>query len=131
VAALPERLLRGLLKARLGRTLEAADAFWRRYFDMAIEGLTKADIVSRVQLQAEFGQQAWAPTDLASWPGRVLLIEGEDDPLFPAAARARVRALYPSAELYSFRGTGHAAAVLRPEEYAGVVARFIQEQRSL
>jgi pimeloyl-ACP methyl ester carboxylesterase len=131
VAAMPMRLLRGLLKARLGKTLDAADTFWRRYFDRAIDQMTKADIVSRVRLQAEFGAWTWGPDDLASWPGRVLLIEGEDDPLFPPAARARLRALYPSAQVYRFEGTGHAAAVLKPEEYAAVVTRFLLEERSL
>lgn len=131
VAALPQPLLRGLLKARLGRTLDAADVFWRRYFDRAIAEMTKADILSRVRLQAEFGAQAgWTPDDLARWPGRVLLIEGEDDPLFPPVARARLRALYPTAEVHRFQGTGHAAAVLKPEEYADVVTRFLSRHRS-
>lgn len=126
IAAMPQPLLRGLLKARLGRTLDAADTFWRRYFDRAIGEMTKADILSRVRLQAEFGGQAgWGPDDLARWPGRVLLIEGEDDPLFPPAARARLRALYPTAEVHRFQGTGHAAAVLKPEEYAAAVTRFL------
>jgi pimeloyl-ACP methyl ester carboxylesterase len=130
-AALPVSLLRALLKARLGRTLDAADPFWRRYFDRAINEMTKADIMSRVRLQAEFGQQTgWSPNDLARWPGRVLLIEGEDDPLFASAARQRLRALYPTAEVYAFQGTGHAAAVLKPEEYAAVVSRFLLQQRS-
>jgi pimeloyl-ACP methyl ester carboxylesterase len=130
VAAMPQPLLRGLLRARLGRTLDAADAFWRRYFDRAIGEMTKADILSRVRLQAEFGGQTWGPQDLAQWPGRVLLIEGEDDPLFPPAARARLRALYPTAEVHRFRGTGHAAAVLKPQEYADVVTRFLLNERS-
>jgi pimeloyl-ACP methyl ester carboxylesterase len=125
VTAAPIQLLRALLKARLGRTLDAADTFWRRYFDRAVEQMTKADILSRVRLQAEFGAQRWSAQDLARWPGRALLIEGENDPLFPPAARARLRALYPTAEVYEFRGTGHAAAVLKPEEYAAVVTRFL------
>jgi pimeloyl-ACP methyl ester carboxylesterase len=125
VAAMPQPLLRGLLKKRLGKTLDAADTFWRRYFDGAIGELTKADILSRVRLQAEFGGKAWSPSDLAEWAGRVLLIEGEDDPLFPPAARAGLRALYPGAAVHRFHGTGHAAAVLKPEEYAEVVTRFL------
>jgi pimeloyl-ACP methyl ester carboxylesterase len=131
VAAMPQALLRALLKARLGRTLDAADPFWRRYFDHAIAQMTKADILSRVRLQAEFGAQAgWTPGDLARWPGHVLVIEGEDDPLFPPAARARLRALYPTAELHRFQDTGHAAAVLKPQEYADVVTRFILSERA-
>jgi pimeloyl-ACP methyl ester carboxylesterase len=130
VVALPIQLLRTLLRARLGRTLDAADTFWRRYFDTAVGQMTKADIMSRVRLQAEFGAERWSPEGLARWPGRVLLIEGADDPLFPPTARARLRALYPTAEVYQFRGTGHAAAVLKPEEYAAVVTRFLLDERS-
>jgi pimeloyl-ACP methyl ester carboxylesterase len=130
VSAVPIRILRRVLKLRLGRTLDAADPFWRRYFDRAVGEMTKADIMSRVRLQAEFGRATWSANDLASWPGRVLLIEGEDDPLFPAAARERVRALYPMAQVHRFRGTGHAAAVLKPEEYCAVVTKFILEGRS-
>jgi pimeloyl-ACP methyl ester carboxylesterase len=125
-SAVPIGIVRRLLRARLGRTLDAADPFWRRYFDRAIGEMTKADIVSRMRLQAEFGEARWSPDDLARWPGRVLLIEGDDDPLFPAAARERVRALYPTAQVHRFRGTGHAAAVLKPEEYCEVVTRFIK-----
>lgn len=125
VSAMPIGVLRRLLKARLGRTLDAADPFWQRYFARAISEMAKADIVSRIRLQAEFGEARWSPDDLARWPGRVLLIEGDDDPLFPAAARERVRALYPTAQVYRFRGTGHAAAVLRPEEYCEVVTKFV------
>ncbi len=131
VAAMPGGLLRGLLRKRLGRTLDAADPFWRRYFDRAVQEMTKADILSRVRLQAEFGRQAgWRQGDLAGWPGRVLVIEGEDDPLFPPAARARLRALYPAAAVHRFQGTGHAAAVLKPEEYGEVVTRFLLDEES-
>jgi 3-oxoadipate enol-lactonase len=129
VALLPAPLLRAALKARLGRTLAAADPFWRRYFDEAVSRLSRADILSRVRLQAEFSAEAgYRPDDLTAWPGRVLVIEAADDPLFPPAAQQRLRALYPSAQVHQFRGTGHAAAILKPEEYASVLVRFVGMQ---
>lgn len=125
VALLPAPLLRAALRARLGRTLAAADPFWRRYFERAIGGLSRADILSRVRLQAEFAAEAgYCPEDLTGWSGRVLVLEADDDPLFPPAARQRLRALYPSAQVHQFLGTGHAAALLRPEEYTSVLTRF-------
>jgi pimeloyl-ACP methyl ester carboxylesterase len=128
VSVCPGSVLRRLLEARLGRTLAAADVFWQRYFHSAMGILTKADIISRARLQAEFARQEWIAGDLASWPGRVLILEGEDDPLFKARERARLRALYPSAESYTFHGTGHAAALLKPEEYVRVVTTFISQR---
>jgi lipase len=130
VALMPGPLLRVLLKARLGRTLDGADPFWRHYFDRAIDQMSKADVMSRVRLQAEFGAQRWVASDLTAWDGQILVIEGEDDPLFPPAARERLRALYPRSRVHTFQGTGHAAAVRKPDEYAELVTRFILGQRS-
>ena len=125
VALLPAPLLRAALKARLGRTLAATDPFWRRYFEEALGRLSRADILSRIRLQAEFSAEAgYRPEDLAAWPGRVLVIEAADDPLFPPAAQQRLRALYPLAQVHQFQGTGHAAALLKPEEYATLLTRF-------
>jgi pimeloyl-ACP methyl ester carboxylesterase len=125
VALLPPPLLRAALKARLGRTLAATDPFWQRYFDRAADRLSRTDILSRIRLQAEFSAEAgYRPEDLRDWPGRVLVVEAADDPLIPPAAQQRLRALYPSAQVHQFRGTGHAAALLRPEEYASVLTRF-------
>jgi len=125
VALLPAPLLRAALKANLGRTLAAADPFWRRLFAQAVGRLSRADILSRIRLHAEFSAEAgYRPDDLTAWPGRVLVIEADDDPLFPPAAQQRLRALYPSAHVHQFRGTGHVAVILRPEEYSSVLTRF-------
>jgi len=127
LALLPTSLLRSLLRRRLGRTLVGADPFWHEYFDRVVAGLSKPDVLSRVWLAAEFAEQAgYAPGDLAAWGGRVLILEADDDPLFPPAAREALRALYPGAEVHTFHGTGHAAAVLRPDEYAAVLLRFFR-----
>jgi pimeloyl-ACP methyl ester carboxylesterase len=125
VALLPAPLLRAALKKKLGRMLAATDPFWRRYFEAAVGGLSRADILSRIRLQAEFSAGAgYRPEDLRAWPGRVLVIEAADDPLFPPAAQQRLRALYPLAQVHQSQGTGHAAALLRPEEYAAALIHF-------
>jgi pimeloyl-ACP methyl ester carboxylesterase len=129
VALLPPPLLRAALRARLGRTVADADPFWRRYFERAVAGLSRAAISSRIRLQAEFAaHRNYSAHDLGDWPGRILVIEAADDPLFPPAARQRLRDLYPLAQVHEFRGTGHAAALLRPEEYAAVVTRFLRSE---
>lgn len=123
---LPARLLRALLRRRLRSTLRDADPFWMRQFDETIAALTKQDVLSRVALAAEFG----ARYGDAPVPRRplypVLIVEADDDPLFPPKKRAALHALYPDAQVHVFRGTGHAAAVLHPAEYADVIRRFVQ-----
>jgi pimeloyl-ACP methyl ester carboxylesterase len=127
LAAFPGFVLRAALKRRLRGVLAGADPFWLRYFDQAVAGLSKADIVSRMRLAAEFGDAVYKPDDLAGWPGRVLVVESEDDPLFRSAQRQALRDLYPRAEVHTFTGTGHVAAVLQPENFADVLARFFRD----
>ena len=68
---------------------------------------------------------AFAPADLASWSGRVLLIFADDDPGTPEAVRARMEELYPGAQLHLFYGTKHSAPVIKREEFVAVVEAFL------
>lgn len=122
----PGWLVRALFRRRLRGSFAAADPFWLRYFDSTVASLSNADLVSRVRLAAEFaGQTGYGPDDLDAWPGRVLIMDADDDPQMPAATRAALRALYPEAEVHSFSGTGHSAAIMNPEGYAQVIRRFL------
>ena len=122
----PGWLVRGLFRRRLRGSFAVADPFWLRYFDSTVAGLSNADLVSRVRLAAEFaGQTGYRPDDLDAWPGRVLIMDADDDPQMPAATRAALRALYPEAEVHSFSSTGHSAAIMNPEGYAHVIRQFL------
>jgi len=125
---LPLRLYRALASRRLRGAFVDADPFWLRYFDDAIAGLTKADLTSRAILASEFLQARYQASDLAHWPGQILLLDADDDPLIPAAARIALRRLYPRAQIHSFSGTGHSAAILQPERYVEVIQRFLLAQ---
>lgn len=122
----PQGLVRSLFRRRLRGSFAVGDSFWLRYFDSTIADLSKADLLSRVRLATEFaGQTDYAPGDLERWPGRVLIVEADDDPHMPAATRARLRALYPRAEVHTFSGTGHSAPITDPESYAQLIRRFL------
>jgi 3-oxoadipate enol-lactonase len=125
---IPGAMLRGLLRLRLGGTLQAADPFWREHFERVVSSLSHADIASRVRLQAEFGALPPAPP---SWAGPVLLLAAADDPLLGLAAQATLAARFPGAERHAFVGTGHAAAVLQPEAYAHEVLSFVRRQAAV
>ena len=121
----PERPYRALVSRRLRGSFLAADPFWAGYFDSTLEGLTKADLVSRVTLASEFLQSHLRPTDLEGWPGRVLIMSGDDDSLMPPASHAALRRLYPTASAHTFSGLGHSAAILQPEEYVEVIRQYL------
>ena len=69
-------------------------------------------------------QYAFTPEDLRDWPGAILLIMADDDPATPPPVRAEMQRLYPRARIHLFAGTGHAASVLRREEYLGLIRSF-------
>ena len=121
----PERPYRALFSRRLRGSFLVADPFWVDHFDSTMECLTKDDLVSRVTLAGEFLQSRYRPTDLEGWPGRVLIISGEDDPLMPPASYTALRRLYPSASTHTFSGMGHSTAILQPEEYVDVIRQHL------
>lgn len=126
LAMLPGQLLRALFRKRLRGSFAAADPFWTRYFDETTARLGRADFLSRVRVALDFAEERYGPQDLDGWPGRILILDADHDPLFPEARQQAVRDLYPSAEVHTFRGTGHAAAILDPEGYASVILGFLE-----
>jgi pimeloyl-ACP methyl ester carboxylesterase len=136
---LPFRLTRALMKAELSRnlrlppgadagTVERFDALGSRLDDYFERGLTKEVFRSRMLLSIDFGKhESYAPEDYEDWPGRVLLVESDNDPMIDEAARRRLRALYPRALVCAFEGAGHLIPLLRAEELVGVVKAFIRD----
>jgi pimeloyl-ACP methyl ester carboxylesterase len=137
---LPFRLTRGLMRMELSKHLDApapeehaerVAEFRRRldyYFDHT---LTKRTLVSRVTLAAEFNRaEAYAAEDHAGWPGRVLIVESNDDPMVPEEERRRLRQTYPRALVCTFAGAGHMIPLLRLEELVGVVKAFLKDEYS-
>lgn len=48
------------------------------------------------------------PGDLEGWPGRLLLLMSDNDPVTPEPVRKAQQAAYPMAEAHVFTGGGHA-----------------------
>jgi pimeloyl-ACP methyl ester carboxylesterase len=123
----PESLVRWGFARRLRVGFTAADPFWLQYFDDVVSTQSRAELTSRVRLAAEFAGQDYRPDDLRAWPGPVMLLDADDDPLMPMAQQVALRKLYPRARMHSFVRTGHAAALLDPEGYATVIRQFLSD----
>ena len=140
VRLLPFPLTRALLKLELSRNLgahappEAAERvaeFRRRLDEYFDRRLTKRTLLSRVALSVDFNlNESYAPGDTSEWPGRVLIVESDDDPMIPAAERQRLRETYPRAMVCTFAGAGHMITLLQPEALTEVVKAFIKEDYS-
>jgi 3-oxoadipate enol-lactonase len=137
---MPFPLTRALMKAELSRHLNTpvpeehaarVAEFRLRLDDYFDHRLTKQTLLSRMTLAADFNcGEPDAPGEHADWPGRVLVIESNDDPMIPEAERRRLREAYPRALVCTFAGAGHMIPLLRLEELVGVVKAFIKDDYS-
>jgi pimeloyl-ACP methyl ester carboxylesterase len=97
-----------------------------------IARLNRTDLVSRYQAAVDFdATSAFTPDDLKDWPGRILILEGDNDPVAGAPARAALKALHPQARVHTFHGSGHAAPIAKLDEYVAVIRRFLWASASL
>jgi 3-oxoadipate enol-lactonase len=137
---LPFSLTRGLLKPEISKHLNTPvpeeHAARIREFKQHLEEyfnhkLTKRTLLSRVALGVDFNRnETYAPDDQSDWPGRILIVESNDDPTIPVDERRRLRAAYPRALVCTFAGAGHLIPLLRLEELVGVVKAFLKEDYS-
>lgn len=128
---LPITLLRTLLKLRLGKLfpkgtnpeVALSQALFTEILDTR---LTRAQILSLVRRVADLGlNYRFAPEDLRGWPGRLLLLLGDDDPATPPPARTALAEMYPRAEVRNFVGAGHLTAILKQDEYFAAIDEFL------
>ena len=137
--ALPKQLFAPILRLRLNRmlvsTLRAANhpetEFWRAYLNEAIASdLLKDVFIHQNNCLLELAREPqFTPDDLKGWPGKVLIIESEDDPAIPARDRALLRSIYPNAQVHTFSDAGHASSILKREEVLSIIRGFLQRDR--
>lgn len=91
---------------------------------------TRAWTLNHYRLIIEFcTRRQYAPADLASWGGKILLVESEDD-LFPETTRQALRTLYPQAAVHRFgKGSGHSPTLNCEEEYIHMLEDFFEIER--
>jgi pimeloyl-ACP methyl ester carboxylesterase len=97
--------------------------FWHDYQHGLISRLSKADLRAMYRLGIDL-VESFAPDSLASWPGRILILESEEDPVTPEM-RAELRRCYPQAAVYTVRGAGHTPWMSHKEEYLSVIKEFL------
>jgi pimeloyl-ACP methyl ester carboxylesterase len=68
----------------------------------------------------------FTPGDLTSWPGRILILESDEDLLTPEQC-AELRRCYPRAGVYKFRGAVHTPWMSHKEEYLSVINEFLHQ----
>ena len=131
----PQKLFAAILRIRLNKilvsTLRAAKhpetEFWRAYLDEAIaSGLLKEVFIHQNKSLLDLARQpGFTSDDLKAWPGRILIIESDDDPAITARDRASLRNTYPNSQVHTFRDAGHASSILKRAEVVSIIRSFI------
>jgi pimeloyl-ACP methyl ester carboxylesterase len=133
--ALPKKLFARILRLRLNKmlvsTLRAANhpetEFWRAYLNEAIASdLLKEVFIHQNNCLLELARQPqFTPDDLKEWPGKILIIDSDDDPAIGERDRALLRRTYPNARVHTFRDAGHASSILKREEVFSIIRSFL------
>ncbi len=127
---LPMSMLRGVVRQSNSRSFADAPEvapFWEAYTEEILTWLKKADLIARYQVAADFdATSVFSTDDLKDWPGKILILEGDNDPIAEAGDRQKLKELYPQASVHTFHGSGHIASIARVDEYVGVIKEFLK-----
>jgi pimeloyl-ACP methyl ester carboxylesterase len=133
--SLPQSLTIRLLNLRLDKLLlsrlRAANhpeaEFWRAYLDEAMaSGKLKDVFIHQNKCLLDLADRPpFTENDLNEWPGPILIIESEDDPAIGANERAKLRNMYPRAQMKSFLDAGHASSILKRDEVVSSIKGFL------
>ena len=132
VTLLPMGIVRLLVeKLVLGRALAVRPEerlFWQAMMHELVGQLTRADLVSSFDETIDYRlNYHFSPGDLATWPGKVLILQSNDDPATKPAMRRALRNLYPQARVHIFQQAGHTPFLSQPDEFYPFVRAFLYE----
>ena len=89
--------------------------------------LNKKDVIGIFARTVDYSVRSFDPQDLSEWPGKVLLVFGENDPATPIDVRRQLESLYPGCQVHLFKEAGHATSVTHQAEYFSVINQFLSQ----
>lgn len=130
---LPHRLVSALLFKRARQALlpvrKAAPDRYVLLLDQLTENLRSKDFVAELSAhQRCMWESLQSPMIDVAAPTKdipALILESDNDPIIDRSARTALRAQWAGAEVHAFHDAGHVSALVRPDEYLGVVQRFL------
>jgi pimeloyl-ACP methyl ester carboxylesterase len=128
---LPEKTVKNVYKKSISQVLSIPGDrrdFWQAYLDHLFdERLTKADVLSHFRTGEDtLDKYAYGMQD--PWPGDVLVLGGENDPVSSDQDRSEIVAYYPNTTLKVIGGAGHTIAMQRPDEFAKSIKSFFDDK---
>ena len=131
VTVLPLGIVRFLVGKLLGKALSVRpeeQLFWQAMMRELVAHLTRADMVSSFDETIDYRlNYHFSPGDLTTWPGKVLILQSDDDPATKPAIRQALRDLYPQAQVHTFHQAGHTPFLSQPDEFYPRVRAFLHQ----
>ncbi|MBU7046183.1 MAG: alpha/beta hydrolase [Theionarchaea archaeon] len=128
----PHRVFRFGIKKGYSRLLTVPDSnreFWKAYIEEVAFNTTKDYILAQRKCFLDFTENyTFSKDDLADWPGRILIMESDNDQAFSKSAREALKMLYPSAQIHTFHRAGHMPLWNNPGEYISIVSNFLKAE---
>ncbi len=132
VTALPLGIVRFLVNGILGKALSVRreeQLFWKAMMHELVAHLTRADLVSTFDETIDYRlNYHFSLNDLKNWPGKMLILQSDDDPATKPEMRRALRDLYPQAQVHMFHQAGHTPFLSQPEEFYPLVRTFLHQQ---
>lgn len=102
--------------------------FWQALLRELVAQLTRADMVSSFDDTIDYRlHYHFSPDDLTAWPGKLLILQSDDDPATKPAMRLALRQLYPQAHVHTFHQAGHTPFLSQPDEFYPLVRTFLHQ----
>jgi pimeloyl-ACP methyl ester carboxylesterase len=115
------------LWSKLVTTSPEQQAFWLGLLkEILTTQLSKANLVSVTEEIYDFAEHYhFSSGDLASWPGKILILQSDQDEAYSPAIRAETRAVYPQARVHTFHNAGHTAIMTATDEFISTIREFL------
>jgi pimeloyl-ACP methyl ester carboxylesterase len=131
VTLLPLSIVRWLVGTILSRAVAVRPEerlFWRAVMRELVAQFTRADIVSSFDDTIDYRvNYCFSAEDLEDWPGKMLILQSDDDAATRPEMRAALRGLYPRAQVHTFHRAGHVPFLSQPDEFYPLVGAFLRD----
>jgi maspardin len=123
------RLMMWRLWSTLVTTSSEEQAFWLGLLkEILTKQLNKANLISVTEEIYDFSAHYhFSSGDLTMWPGKILILESDQDKAYSPAIRAETRAVYPQACVHTFHNAGHTAIMTDTDEFIVAIHEFLAE----
>jgi pimeloyl-ACP methyl ester carboxylesterase len=133
---IPLRPLIPWVRSRMNKVItsdipgEGERAFWRAFINEWLTTEYNREWILRARdISIDYGSNySFQPTDLATWTGRILIIDSDTDRTVGERNLSELKAMYPQAQTYTFHNAGHVPVITCEKEYFSLIKGFLEQQ---